>query len=241
MLPSNKSSASPVADFVIFQEVADKLYWMFSPIMEQQTCRTLGTQAQSSFNPGTFYTFLIITVQQSLSRVSSPVKMATKPGIWQFYLPWAWLNSEELPFPVPSFTIFSGLLLKQEMLYKSSTPFIFSSSPERRHELQSTWGKGCPARLLSFWFLPEASKETQQHWDPASLPGKKSAWQTALHSPDDPICLGSNSCPAPQVQGYWDQMFWLTSLYIKGPSAKAQIWLRASSKSRFGILIWTSA
>lgn len=123
MLPSNKSSASPVADFVIFQEVADKLYWMFSPIMEQQTCRTLGTQAQSSFNPGTFYTFLIITVRQSLSRVSSPVKMATKPGIWQFYLPWAWLNSEELPFPVPSFTIFSGLLLKQEMLYKSSTPF----------------------------------------------------------------------------------------------------------------------
>lgn len=69
MLLSNNSSASPVADFVIFQEVADKLDWMFSPITEQQTCRTsgacdfsLGTQAQSSFNPETFYSFLIITV-----------------------------------------------------------------------------------------------------------------------------------------------------------------------------------
>lgn len=62
MLLSNNSSASLVADFVIFQEVADKLDWMFSPIMEQQTCRTLGTQAQSSFNPETFYTFLITTL-----------------------------------------------------------------------------------------------------------------------------------------------------------------------------------
>lgn len=62
MLLSNNSSASPVADFVIFQEVADKLDWMFSPIMEQQTCRTLGMQAQSSFNPETFYTFLITTL-----------------------------------------------------------------------------------------------------------------------------------------------------------------------------------
>lgn len=62
MLLSNNSSASLVADFVIFQEVADKLDWMFSPIMEQQTCRTLGAQAQSSFNPETFYTFLITTL-----------------------------------------------------------------------------------------------------------------------------------------------------------------------------------
>lgn len=117
-------------------------------------------------------------------------------------LPWAWLNSEELPFPVPSFTlgktglqeriIFSRLLLKQEMLNKSSTLFTFSSSPGRRHELQSAWGKGCPERLLFFRFIPGASKETQQCWDLASLPGKQSTWQTPLHSPDDPMCSKSS-------------------------------------------------
>lgn len=32
--------------------------------------------------------------------------------------------------------------------------------------------------------------------------------------------------PSPEVQGYWDQMFCLTSLDIEGPSAKAQIWLK---------------
>lgn len=32
MLLSNNGSASAVVDFVIFQEVADKLDWMLSPI-----------------------------------------------------------------------------------------------------------------------------------------------------------------------------------------------------------------
>lgn len=67
MLLSNNSSESLVVDLVIFQEAADKLDWMLSPIMQQLTCRTIGassftlvTQAQTSFNPETFYTFLII-------------------------------------------------------------------------------------------------------------------------------------------------------------------------------------
>lgn len=105
--------------------------------------------------------------------------------------------------------------------------FHFSTSLTM-HALQRTLRtERCPNRLLSFRFIPTASsKGPQLHsWDPSSLPGKKNQ----LAEPTAQMILFSWAqihAPSPEVQGYWDQMFCLTSLYIEGPSAKAQIWLK---------------
>lgn len=131
---------------------------------------------------------------------------------------WPWLHSEELRFLTTSFTLVETVLqestilsmllipslsLKYEMLNKSSILLSFVP-PLRKCELQSTWGKKA-VQKSSFslgLYLKHLLKETQQYsWDPPSLPGKTNDWQKLLHSPADPIFMGSNSCRLQKFKG----------------------------------------
>lgn len=161
-------------------------------------------------------------------------------SIAQFHTCGSWASRNDSPFNASHPFFIIKIRDAQQVIHSFYLLFL----PCKEAWITKHLGKeGCPERLLFFRFLPKASSKGDSAVQLGPIKPARKEKQLAettaqsrwSHIPQ------LKFMPPPEVQGYWDQMFWLTSLYIEGPSAKAQIWLQASSKSRSGILIWTSA